>query len=255
MSKQIGILDSGLGGYTVYNALCQSCPEASFVFLADQKNAPYGDRTPESIFACSARCIEWFVHQGIEEVIIACNTISSTCLDQLKHNFPSIAIYGIIDLTASQFKETSSKHVAVIATQATTNSHAYQREIKALQPNLTVREVAMPCLVPLIEGLASDEEIDNAVKTVMQELNQTTDTLVLGCTHYPLVFQHLSRYYTHPIIDSIQPIIELVKTKLHGEAGQNLCYTTGNPHQMRNQVHTLFDQDIVVNQLNLEVSV
>jgi glutamate racemase len=233
----IGILDSGLGGYTVFHALHQAYPDASFVFLADQANAPYGDKTQAEIRTIAIDALVWFEGQGIQEVIIACNTISAQVLPEIRRLFPHMTLTGIIELTANQDRVLNARHVAVIATTGTTRTNAYPITINRSNPAIQVEGFALPRLVPLIEGLASVETIDDYLKPLIEPIN--ADVLVLACTHYPLVITSLSRYFTGSIVDSIEPIVKSLSDR-DLPKGPCKVYTTYNPSYLKHQIDVLF---------------
>lgn len=242
MTKAIGIMDSGLGGFTVFHALEKRYPQQQFIFVADQARAPYGDRLPDEIYQSSARIIQWFQAQSIMEVLIACNTISSTCLDELRAAFPAMTIIGIIDLTVSQFKASDLDKVGLIATQATVNTHLYAEKIKAIQQQCTVIERATPQLVPLIESLADPEEILEALELPMRELNLHTNSLILGCTHYPLIKGLIETVYHHPIYSSIDPIVRYYQHHSFVD-GVSELYTTKDAKCLHDQLQMLYHED------------
>lgn len=252
-NKVIGILDSGLGGYTVYNALRNVYPAFPFVFFADQKNAPYGDKQVAEIFDCARNCIRWFEKQGIQEVIIACNTISSTCLEQLKASFPLMTLHGIIDLTVQQFYAGQFRTVSVIATQATISSGQYGQKLRELDPLLSVSECATPYLVPMIEQLSDPELIKAQFAHDTLSLIDNTDALILGCTHYPLVTSLIESCYPLPIFDSIQPIIDLLRKQDMTSTGASCVYTSKDPDMLKYQIKVLYHEDIEVNKAKEEI--
>jgi glutamate racemase len=162
--KSIGIVDSGLGGYTVYESLRKAYPGISFVFLADQKHAPYGNKSALEIIAISYKNMRWFRSQGISEVIFACNTTSSVALNEMRMAFPDMTLHGIIDLTVDHLDLQPDESVLVMATSATIRSGTYPKAIAARNEKVTVDGVAMVELVRLIEDLADDEILLELIK-------------------------------------------------------------------------------------------
>lgn len=233
----IGILDSGLGGYTIFHALHHAYPHASFVFLADQANAPYGDKTREEIRSIAIDAIAWFEAQGIFEVVVACNTISAQVLPEIKALFPAMTLTGIIELTAHQAAVQNAKSVAVIATTGTTRTNAYPITIASRNPESKVEGLALPRLVPLIEGLADAEEIASYLQPLISPLQ--AEVLVLACTHYPLAAEPLKRYFKGTLIDSIEPIVTYFSDRTL-PLGPCRVYTTKNPDYLRHQIEVLF---------------
>lgn len=239
----IGILDSGLGGYTIFNALHHAYPNASFVFLADQANAPYGDKSRDEIRTIAINAIAWFEAQGISEVVVACNTISAQVLPEIKPFFPAMTLTGIIELTAHQEAVLSAKSVAVIATTGTTRTSAYPTTITAISPESDVESIALPQLVPLIEGLAERQEIESYLRPLIEPLK--AEVLVLACTHYPLVAETLQRYFKGTLVDSIPPIVALFADRVLPQ-GTCRVYTTKNPDYLKHQIEVLFQSTVEV---------
>ena len=239
----IGILDSGLGGYTIFNALHRAYPDASFVFLADQANAPYGDKSRDEIRSIAINAIAWFETQGITEVVVACNTISAQVLPEIKPLFPTMTLTGIIELTAHQEAVLSAKSVAVIATTGTTRTQAYPITITAINPQSSVEGVALPQLVPLIEGLADRQAIEAYLEPLINPLK--ADVMVLACTHYPLVHETLQRYFNGTLVDSIDPIVSLFADRVLPQ-GECRVYTTKNPDYLKHQIEVLFQSSVEV---------
>jgi glutamate racemase len=239
----IGILDSGLGGYTVFHALHHAFPEASFVFLADQANAPFGDKTRDEIKTIAVNAIAWFEAQGIQEVIVACNTISAQVLSEIIPLFPEMILTGIIDLTADQAAIRKAHRITVLATTGTTRAQAYPQAIQRLNPTAKVNSIAVPHWVPLIEGLASEEALQASVDEVMRTIE--TDVLVLGCTHYPLIQPQIQRVFHGVIVDSIDPIVDRLANR-NLPIGPCRVYTTKDPDFLRHQIAVLFGSEVNV---------
>ena len=241
----IGILDSGLGGYSVYHALRAAYPEASFLFLADQLNAPYGDKSKDEIFKIVQEALAWFEKQQITEILVACNTISSLVLSEIIPLYPHLKITGIIDLTVAQFKDKDYKKILVVATKATINSHAYQKEFLKIKPEALVFEHALPKLVVQLEGLAPLEETETYLNETLSQYRDKVDAVVLACTHYPLVkssFEHLLKVTS---FDSQNAIIDLF-SKRQLWAGPSRVMTTKDPSYMAKQIKVLFNTDVCV---------
>lgn len=239
----IGILDSGLGGYTVFHALHHAYPEASFVFLADQANAPFGDKSRDEIKTIAIDAIAWFKKQGINDVIVACNTISAQVLPEIKTHFSSMNLTGIIDLTADQPAIRSAHQITVLATTGTTRAEAYPKAIQALNPTTSVVGLAVPQWVPLIEGLAPAETLNQAVEAVVSAVR--SEVMVLGCTHYPLVKTAIQSVYDGVIVDSIEPIVQLF-SKVNLPVGPCKVFTTKDPQFLKHQIAVLFSSAVDV---------
>lgn len=249
MNKTIGVLDSGLGGYSVLHALQQAYPGRAFCFVADQRYAPYGDKEVSWIAARVTEILSWFMRQGIRTVVIACNTISSTVLPQMRLHFPEMELIGIISLTCDQVTLPQGARVAVLATRSTTNSGAYQKYLsdRGYQPQV----VATPQLVPLIESLASDKQILAAIRAPLAAIAHS-DLLLLGCTHYPLIARVISQLYQQPVLDSRLPVVHALANYEMAE-GATTVLTSGSPQRLYTQVNQLFGDELEVHVFNSEV--
>jgi glutamate racemase len=193
-SPTIGVFDSGFGGLTVLRALLARMPAASYVFLGDTARLPYGSKSRRTIARYAAESARFLVHeQGAEFLVIACNTASALALDAIQESVP-VPVLGVIQPGATAARAVSqSGHVLVLATDATVQSHAYAAACQAL--GLRALEKACPLLVPLVEEGWTDHPVTSQViRIYLDEILSTAaaqdlqpDTLVLGCTHYPLL--------------------------------------------------------------------
>lgn len=236
--KVLGLYDSGLGGYSIYDHIRKTYPNLNLVLYADQKNAPYGNKSDSQIIGYAHDAMSWFQEQGITNVLIACNTVSAVALSAIKNSFDSLNIYGIIDLTVSQVDENC---VGVISTLATYKSKAYREALEG--KGSLVTDKATVRLVELIETL---QDVDAYLKLELKDF-ETTDALILACTHYPLVVDSIRKYYKGNIHDSRQPITSFLKDKLETSVkAQRRVVTTGNPQLMVQQIKKLFEIEEVV---------
>ncbi len=198
----IGVFDSGIGGLTVLNALWQTLPQESFVYLADTARIPYGTKSPETVCQYAKQVCGQFIRQHhIKALVVACNTASAHALSTLKNEFKDIPILGvIIPGAAAAVKATCNQHIAVIATEGTARSHAYEEAIQHFNQAIRVTTQACSLLVPLVEeGWLEGEITQRIVEQYLQPLFKTQDvttpdTLVLGCTHFPLLKRCIESY-------------------------------------------------------------
>lgn len=189
MNRPIGVFDSGVGGLTVVKELMRLLPNENIVYFGDTARVPYGIKSKETIIRFSLENILFLLKQNVKTVVIACNTSSSAALPLLKRHF-KIPIVGVIGPGAKEATyATRNKRIGVIATKATVNSHAYEREIKRLDSDIKVFNQACPLLVPLTEeGWARRKETRDIASFYLKPMkNSGIDTLILGCTHYPLL--------------------------------------------------------------------
>ena len=239
--KPIGILDSGLGGVSVVLALKAAYPDLAMVYLADQIHSPYGNKSKQEICEIMESNIRWFQNQGISEVLLACNTASSNALEYLHEHFPLMKIEGIIDVTVNQLDDADC--VGVLATTATVASSAYKSKIES-RLNARVIEQAAPELVALIEGLADEEKLSGVLDDYCFSIKEC-DTVILGCTHYPLIKDLIAQKVTGTIVDSIEPIIRSFSQREYPKGDVQL-YTTKDPLHLQQQVEIIFKEKVEV---------
>jgi glutamate racemase len=186
----IGVFDSGVGGLTVLKALMERLPMESTVYLGDTARVPYGTKSGEVVTRYSLANARVLAEHGIKALVVACNTASAVALPELRKAI-DVPVVGVIEPGAAQAAKVSrSGQVAVIGTPGTIRSGAYQRALEALRPGLVVHTRACPLFVPLAEeGWVSGEVPTLVARAYLGEglLEDQVDTLVLGCTHYPLL--------------------------------------------------------------------
>lgn len=198
----IGVRDSGVGGLTVARAIKQQLPQARLLYFADTAHVPYGDRTPDEVRYLALSITRFLIEQGAQRVVFACNTSSAYALEQAQQRF-AVPLTGMIEAggrAALEANKVSSKSpIGVLATAATVSSHMYARWIEKLQPEAKVIEVACPEFVPLVENEQADTRTARqACEKYMEPLlNQGVQTVILGCTHYPLLLANLQAVAPH----------------------------------------------------------
>ncbi|HUG49260.1 MAG TPA: glutamate racemase [Candidatus Limnocylindria bacterium] len=189
--RPIGFFDSGVGGLTVLREVIRRLPAESTLYLGDNARAPYGPRSDEEVRRFSAECLDELAARDVKAVVVACNTSSAIALGDLRLRY-DVPILGVVrpGATAAALA-TRTRHVGVIATQATVRSRAYFQAIKDENPFVEVVEHATPELVPLVEaGQLEGELVEEVVRRSLAPLLERAappDTLLLGCTHYPLL--------------------------------------------------------------------
>lgn len=188
-NKPIGVFDSGIGGLTVVAALRRTLPAERILYLGDTARLPYGGKSPETVTRYSKEISDLLVAEGAKMIVVACNTASALAVPSLSLSYP-VPLVGVIEPgAAAAVLATRNGKIGVIATRATVASDAYGKAIRSLAPEVTVTAVACPLLVPLIEeGLLDDEITRTMLRRYLEPLLRAgIDTLVLGCTHYPLL--------------------------------------------------------------------
>lgn len=236
--KRLGIFDSGLGGYTIYHDLKTHYPDLAMVLYADQKHAPYGNYSKEEIIVLAISAMQWFYDRGIVDVLLACNTVTSTALPVLRETFPSMRIWGIVDLTLNQI-ETAPTCLGVVATTATIRSHAYRDTFKT-RFDVPVIEKAIPDLASAIEALEDASIIDAMVQESLVGM-EACSHIVLGCTHYPLVAKHFEAHSKAVLLDSILPIRKFMEAMYAPSSDNPVIITTGDPLNLEKQIEMLYN--------------
>jgi glutamate racemase len=185
----IGIFDSGVGGLTVFKEVASLLPHEDIVYLGDTARVPYGTRSPQTVIKYSQEITGFLLRQGIKLLVVACNTSSAVSLPALKKEY-DIPIIGVIEPGARRAAEmTQTRQVGVIGTEGTVKSRAYELAIRHIDQRITVSSQACPLFVPLAEEGWVDNEVARltAQRYLSPLLDEAIDTLVLGCTHYPLL--------------------------------------------------------------------
>jgi glutamate racemase len=197
----IGVFDSGLGGMTIFRDIVEAMPQYDYIYLGDNARAPYGVRSFETIYQYTWQCVEYLFEQGCPLIILACNTASAKALRNIQQLdlprwAPDRRVLGVIRPTTEHIGTlTQTGHVGVVATTGTVQSESYLIEIGKQWPNVRVFQEACPMWVPLIEN--NEHESDGAdffIKKNLQRLlaqSDRIDTIILGCTHYPLMWQKI----------------------------------------------------------------
>ncbi|MBE6322843.1 MAG: glutamate racemase [Bacteroidales bacterium] len=200
----IGIFDSGYGGLTILRDIQQRMPDRDFIYLGDNARAPYGSRSFDVVYTFTLQCVQRLFEMGCHLVILACNTASAKALRNIQQNDlprldPERRVLGIIRPTVEQVGLTSqTRHIGLVGTTGTVQSKSYPLEFKKLYPDITVTDKACPMWVPLVENNEyNGDGADFFVKKYIDELikkDEQIDTLILGCTHYPLLIDKIKKY-------------------------------------------------------------
>ena len=195
VDRPVGVFDSGVGGLTVLRALTARLPQEDFLYLGDTARLPYGTKSPATVARYSVRAAESLVARGIKALVVACNTASATALPALRERFPELPVLGVIEPGArAACDATTSGRIAVLATEGTVAGGAYVRAIHDLRPEAQVTQIACQVFVALAEeGWSEGEAVDAVAERYLAHLDSRVDTVVLGCTHFPLLAGAISR--------------------------------------------------------------
>lgn len=228
----IGVFDSGVGGLTVLQALRRRMPHHDFIYLGDIARVPYGRKPPEMVVEFAQEIAGFLCGLGVERLVVACNTASAVALPELQETCP-VPVWGVIDPGVSAAtRATRTGLVGVIGTKATIGSGAYQRRLES--QGLRVWARACPMLVHTVEeGLASSEEAELLVRHYLGDRPQI-DTLILGCTHYPLLRATIQQIVGDGVqlVDSAEATADVVSESIDGAPpsgqGHVMHYVTGD---------------------------
>jgi glutamate racemase len=206
MQKAIGIFDSGIGGLTVLKELASALPLENTIYLGDTARVPYGIRSAETVTRYSFENTQFLLSQEIKMLVVACNTASAISLDAVKKEFP-LPVIGVLEPGArAAAAATRTRKIGIIGTEATIASGAYEKAIRKLDPDIEVFSKACPLFVPLAEEGWTENDVAVLVAERYLASFRTSgiDTLVLGCTHYPLLKKVIGKAVGHGItlIDS-----------------------------------------------------
>jgi glutamate racemase len=263
-SQPIGIFDSGVGGLTVANAIRQLLPNEELVYFGDTAHLPYGDKSGESIRFYSEKISEFLLEKNAKVIVIACNTASAFGFEHVKMRFGNQAqIINVIDPVINALDTLPEvTKVGIIGTKGTINSNTYPLKISENHPRLQVVSVATPLLAPMIEEGFIFDDISNAI--IRAYLNHPSldqiDTLILGCTHYPIIKNQIRKFYNFQVkvIDSAQLVAQELKNYL---LSNQLLNNTAHPnHQFfvsdytemfENIAEMFFEEKIILQQNNI----
>ena len=237
MTRPIGVFDSGVGGLTVVRALRRAFPNADLVYLGDTARVPYGSKSPRTVERYALSCLRFLLERDVGLVLIACNTASATALDAVSAASPVPVIGAVVPGAESALAATRSGHIGVIGTLGTIRSCAYERAIEERREDASVQSLACPLLVPLAEeGWTSGDVAEAICHRYLGQIlggDHSVDTLVLGCTHYPLLSGPIARVASQiagseiAIVDSADAMAAAAKQHVLGEGSGTLrCYVT-----------------------------
>ena len=216
-NKPIGIFDSGIGGTSIWKEVVKLVPNENTIYLADSKNAPYGQKSSEEIIALSVKNTEHLISKGCKLIIVACNTATTNAIDYLRENYtvPFIGIEPAIK-PAALLSKTGA--IGILATKGTLTSKLFEKTTKEYTKNITTIEQDGEGLVPLIEeGKLNSQELNDLLSTYLKPmLNFNIDHLVLGCTHYPYLIPQIKKIMGEniTIIDSGEAVAKQTKAIL-----------------------------------------
>lgn len=251
-NQAIGVFDSGIGGLTIMREIRRLMPNEDILYLADQANVPYGLRSLSEVRSLSTSIVEFMQSQGAKAVVVACNTASAAALNHLRNEFDGLPIIGMEPAVKPAVGVTRSGHIGVLATPVTFEGELYASVVHRFAEHVEVHATPIPGLVDLIEagtweGQAVEELLSSRVAPL---LAAGVDTLVLACTHYPLIIPALRAVVGAEIkiIDPSPAIARQTRRVLDDQklaagnprSGRNIFLTSGDPHPLSVAIHRLF---------------
>jgi glutamate racemase len=256
-NKPIGLFDSGVGGLTVAHAISTLLPEEQLLYYGDTAHLPYGDKSKETIIGYSLKIADFLLDKGCKIILIACNSASTNAFREVKKHVGSKAdVLNVVDPVVDFVARSSdTKTLGVIGTKATIDSGSYPTAIQRLNPELQVNSLATPLLVPMIEEGFVFDDISNAIirsYLARQELSGI-DSLILGCTHYPIIRNQISRYYNFEVnvMDTARIVAEYLKTYLadhnllaEKRPGENLYFVSDHTPSFETIANMFFNEKI-----------
>ena len=268
----IGVFDSGYGGLTVLREFVKALPRYDYLYLGDNARTPYGTRSFETVYRYTLQCVEWLLQQQCPLIILACNTASAKALRSIQQKDlqrlnPEARILGVIRPTTEVIgKHTQTKSIGILATNGTVQSRSYVIEIEKFYPDLTIEQEACNMWVPLVENNEHNSEgadyfVEKYIQAILKR-NSHIDTLLLACTHYPLLREKIEKHLpphvrllsqgeivTESLKDYLlrHPEIETKISKTGGRA----FYTTDSPDDFDDKATIFFGERVKSNHLDL----
>ena len=266
----IGIFDSGIGGLTILKEIKKYLPEYDYIYLGDNARAPYGNHSFEIVYEFTRQAIRWLFEQNCSLIIIACNTASAKALRTIQQNdLPHFGsekkVLGVIRPTTEIIGDFSTtKHIGILGTLGTIQSRSYIVEIEKFFPDLKIFQQASPMLVPLIENnefnnLACDYFIEKYLQALLNQ-SAKIDTILLACTHYPIIYQQIKKFLPKNIqliqqgeivAKSLQKYLERhneIEIQLQKNNHMSF-YTTDDPSKFSELATNFYGQKVIANKI------
>lgn len=245
-TNPIGFFDSGIGGLTVVKAVSRLLPNENIVYFGDTARVPYGSKSNDTVVEYTIQAANFLLRKNIKLLVVACNTASSAALKDLRR-FLTIPVIGMIEPGAKMaLRESKKGKIGIIGTRATVNNKAYSNELKKLNPKVKVIEKACPLFVPLAEeGWIDHKATELVAKEYLSELKEKEiDTLVLACTHYPILADVIQKVVGKKVklVDSGSPAAQIVEEYLNGRGLRNNSNQLGKHEFYVSDIPTKFQE-------------
>ncbi len=234
----IGVFDSGIGGLTVARAITDRLPNERIIYFGDTVHLPYGDKSADAIKFYSLKIARFLLGKGCKMIVIACNSASSAAYEVLLEFFENTLFVNVVDPLIERVVAQQHQRIGVIATKATISSGIYQKQLQAQLPDATVKALATPLLVPMIEeGYCQNNITDAVLKQYLSDPSMNDlDALLLACTHYPLVRKQIEAYLGSSV--QVYDSTDVVALAVEQQLKQKQLLSTAP-----NQAHTFFVSD------------
>ena len=270
--RRIGVFDSGYGGLTVLREFVDRLPQFDYLYLGDNARSPYGTRSFETVYRYTLQCVKWLLQQNCPLIILACNTASAKALRSIQQNDlaqlnQQARVLGVIRPTTEIIgKYTASSNIGILATNGTVQSQSYLIEIEKFFPDVKIEQEACPMWVPLVEN--NEHQTEGAEYFIKKHINnifsrnKEIDTLLLACTHYPLLKEKIEKYLPQNVklISQGEIVADSLKDYLHrhpgmeakiSKQGQRLFYTTDSTEDFNNKATIFFGERVNARHLDL----
>ncbi len=252
-NNPIGILDSGVGGLSIWKEIVRELPHESTIYIADSANCPYGSQSSKEIYRLSKRLVEFLINKQCKLIVIACNTITVSCLERLRLDFPNTPIVGTVPVVKTAVKITKNKRVGILSTTATAKSMYQKNLIKAFANDCEVFNVGTDLVVHYVErGDLHSRLLTQRLQAELKPfIDADIDTLVLGCSHFPFLrspMQEILGSQIH-ILDSGEAIarqvmrVLLANKALAQHNATHQFFTTGDKKSFQNTVEKLLGKE------------
>ncbi|MFV0237289.1 MAG: glutamate racemase [Flavobacteriales bacterium] len=260
----IGIFDSGMGGLTVMQSIKRCMPSEKTLYFGDTAHLPYGDKSKETLIKYSLDIVDFFLKQKAKAIVVACNSATSNAWDEIIKRVDNQAlVFNVIDPVINKVAYELHSNIGIIATQATINSKFYNKKIKKLNKHIQVSSLATPLLVPIIEeGLVKSEIAKVTIEHYLTNKSlRHIDSLILGCTHYPIIYNQINNFYQGKVNIINSPLIiahdikhQLNKHNLLNEQPgfkEDLFYVSDYTKNFETMAKNFFGKKINLEQLSL----
>ena len=254
--RPIGVFDSGLGGLTVVKAMKKLLPNESILYFGDTARLPYGVKSKKLVIDYSNQIVKFLIKKNAKMIIVACNTATAMALEELNYNFKDIPIIGVIEPGSIQASlDSINKKIGVIGTVATIKSRAYNYALKSIDNSINVFSKDCPLFVPLVEeGMVDGEAVNLIVEHYLASFKNDIDTMILGCTHYPLLEPVIKKHVKDiKLVDSASAVTKhanriLSEHKIENgykKRGSLDCFVTDLPRQFEKLGRIFLGESII----------